>query len=107
MAAAQARPVILHVYEFTTIGERTNAALRSLDLGVYHTGVEVSGVEYSFNDAGVFRTRPRAVSMGPDAACRHTAAITVGTHRGTANDVAGAVNALKTGDFAPGTSLTT
>ncbi|KAJ8612703.1 hypothetical protein CTAYLR_008960 [Chrysophaeum taylorii] len=92
------RQVTLHIYEFVDVGDRLNSVLGSLNVGVYHTGVEVSGFEYSFNDKGVFRSRPRR--LGPE--CRHKESLVLGTFVGSANELTGAVNELRA-EFRPGT----
>ena len=58
------RPVTLHVYDFVATGSRTSAALSWLQLGLHHSGVEINGSEYSFNDGGVFKAPPQACSRG-------------------------------------------
>mmetsp|Transcript_96666 Transcript_96666/g.207443 ORF Transcript_96666/g.207443 Transcript_96666/m.207443 type:complete len:216 (+) Transcript_96666:96-743(+) len=64
-------PVVLHVYDIGTsgIGRALNQVLRPLGTGVFHCGVEVYGLEWSYSDiichspirstTGVFSCRPR------------------------------------------------
>ena len=48
-SGARDHAVLLHVYEFDEVGERTQRALASLNLGIYHTGVEVSAeIKFKF-----------------------------------------------------------
>ena len=44
------REVKLHIYDFKG---GTSSFLSSMGVGLHHSGVEVSGREYSFNDEGV------------------------------------------------------
>mmetsp|Transcript_13843 Transcript_13843/g.45155 ORF Transcript_13843/g.45155 Transcript_13843/m.45155 type:complete len:216 (-) Transcript_13843:244-891(-) len=90
------RPVLLHVYEFDGVGERTQRWLASAQLGVFHTGVEVCGFEYSFSDAGVFRTRPKCIQ-----GARYRETVVLGNFEGSANDVDGVVSELQR-TFCPG-----
>jgi hypothetical protein len=52
--------VILNVYDL----HDSNAALHSLGMGLYHTGIEVRDHEYSFSDGGILRSRPRLAEFG-------------------------------------------
>eukprot|EP01025_Chloroclados_australasicus_P022980 TRINITY_DN2349_c0_g2_i5.p2 TRINITY_DN2349_c0_g2~~TRINITY_DN2349_c0_g2_i5.p2 ORF type:complete len:192 (-),score=11.84 TRINITY_DN2349_c0_g2_i5:1154-1729(-) len=54
------QPVVLNVYDLT----ESNSYLHWLGLGVYHTGVEIFGIEFAYgghdyNSSGVFATKPR------------------------------------------------
>ena len=55
MAALGSRDVILHVYDL----HDCNSWLRGVALGVYHTGVEVGGKEYSFSEQGIVKCDPK------------------------------------------------
>ncbi|CAG2163469.1 unnamed protein product [Oppiella nova] len=62
--AEQKHEVILHVYDLSRINEWIN--LLSQDMGVYHTGTEVYGKEYSFGGhpydlSGIFITTPKDI----------------------------------------------
>mmetsp|Transcript_56143 Transcript_56143/g.180181 ORF Transcript_56143/g.180181 Transcript_56143/m.180181 type:complete len:327 (+) Transcript_56143:66-1046(+) len=60
-------PVFLHIYDVGMSSEISilNRLLRPLNAGVFHCGVEVFGIEYSYSDtttgvgSGVFHCRPR------------------------------------------------
>jgi deubiquitinase DESI2 len=53
-------PVVVNVYDLTP----QNNVMYWMGVGVYHTGVEVHGIEYAFGGhdydlSGVFATNPR------------------------------------------------
>ena len=75
-----------------------NNFLFPLALGVYHTGVEVGNMEYSFSNEGIFKCTPK--NAPPPARLRQS--VVVGLHGGSANEVSQVVAALRN-DFAPGT----
>ena len=50
-------PVVVNVYDLSP----HNKYLHVFGLGFYHTGIEVQGREYTFNDEGVIAHPPRAV----------------------------------------------
>ena len=95
------RPVTLHVYDFVATGSRTSAALSWLQLGLHHSGVEINGSEYSFNDGGVFRAPPQACSRGAAPQCVLVESLHLGSHVGSVNDFNGVLNDLRR-DFPPG-----
>ncbi|KAJ1458364.1 PPPDE putative peptidase domain-containing protein [Pelagophyceae sp. CCMP2097] len=99
--ASRSRDVVLHVYDFAEVGDRASGWLSSMNFGIHHTGVEVAGFEYSFNDAGIYRTPPGACASGSGAVCKRKSETVLGTHVGTVNDLNGQINALR-GAFAPG-----
>ena len=66
--ASHERQVTLHVYTFAGVGGRTNSISSSLNLGLT-TPVEVSGREFSFNDGGVFQSRPLECTRGDEPQC--------------------------------------
>ena len=101
------RTVTLHVYDFVGVGSRTSAFLSSMRLGLHHSGVEVSGQEYTFNDGGVFKAPPLSCSRGEAPQCVLVESVVVGVHSGSLNDFNGVVNAMRR-DFPPGAyALTT
>lgn len=75
--------------------------LSALSLAVLHTGIEVFGWEYSFNDKGIFRSRPRQVASGPEARCRYKESVVLGTFSGSMNEMNGVVRQLRS-EFSPG-----
>ena len=95
------RPVTLHVYDFVATGSRTSAALSWLQLGLHHSGVEINGSEYSFNDGGVFKAPPQACSRGAAPQCVLVESLHLGAHVGSVNDFNGVLNDLRR-DFPPG-----
>jgi len=91
------RAVRLHIYDLGG-----NSFLSALGLGLHHSGVEVGGREYSYNDSGVFSAPPFSCSVGADAPCVLRETIDMGFHEGTLNDFTGTLNSLRS-DFGPGT----
>eukprot|EP01041_Mallomonas_annulata_P009303 gene9303-19310_t len=82
--------VILNVYDLNDV----NQYLYHWGLGVYHSGVEVCGVEYTFGGGGgIFYTEPK---NAPGA--KHRESIPMGTFNGTTRDLESIVNDLR-GDF--------
>jgi len=50
-------PVLLHIYDLSPLNQ---PALDHVGCGIYHSGVEVAGVEYTFaSGAGVFTDMPK------------------------------------------------
>ena len=104
--ASHERQVTLHVYTFAGVGGRTNSILSSLSLGLHHSGVEVSGREFSFNDGGVFQTRPHDCTRGDEPQCVLKESKFLGVHVGSTNEFNGVLNELRRA-FPPGSySLT-
>lgn len=106
MAALEARSVILHVYDLPDC-ESTNRWLFSVGLGVYHTGLEVGGMEFSFSDQGIVKCAPMRCPAPPreDGEPRFLnlrQSIELGVFHGSANEVSQVVRSLRE-DFAPGT----
>jgi len=89
--------VALNVYDLAP----ANELLHPVGLGIYHTGVEISGSEYTFADsAGIFSHPPRSV---PQAKFREQ--IDLGSFEGAENGAAAlvqsAVRALAEEKFGP------
>ena len=104
--ASHERQVTLHIYTFAGVGGRTNSILSSLSLGLHHSGVEVSGREFSFNDGGVFQTRPHECTRGDEPQCVLKESKFLGVHVGSTNEFNGVLNELRRA-FPPGSySLT-
>ena len=104
--ASHERQVTLHVYTFAGVGGRTNSILSSLSLGLHHSGVEVSGREFSFNDGGVFQSRPLECTRGDEPQCVLKESKFLGVHVGSTNEFNGVLNELRRA-FPPGSySLT-
>lgn len=83
----------LNVYDLAP----ANDFLHPVGLGLYHTGVEILGVEYTFaSEGGVFYHTPRAV---PQATFREQ--ICMGSFDGGKVDVQEAINALGDDKFGP------
>ena len=69
--------VFLNVYD---LNEQSNEYLYPLGLGVYHSGVEISGVEYTFaSESGIFEMTPKhappakfreSIDLGPAPSSR-------------------------------------
>lgn len=88
--------VYLNVYELTDQTATSNT-LSAVGLGLYHSGVEFSGFEYSFSQQGIVRTCPCLPDFG--ILCEH---LNMGTFRGTKSDFDEIVGLLRAGDFQPG-----
>ena len=54
--------VKLHIYHL--LGEKANSRYAKLGFGVFHTGLEINGCEYSFGDGGVFNAVPTRGGVG-------------------------------------------
>ncbi|CAM9582847.1 unnamed protein product [Chrysoparadoxa australica] len=82
--------VVLNVYDL----HPANQWLQVGGVGVYHSGVEVGGYEYTFaSDAGIFAHSPRE---GPGATFSH--AVTIGKFEGGRKGIDDAIEALRS-DF--------
>eukprot|EP00929_Paragymnodinium_shiwhaense_P091649 TRINITY_DN51551_c0_g2_i1.p1 TRINITY_DN51551_c0_g2~~TRINITY_DN51551_c0_g2_i1.p1 ORF type:complete len:200 (-),score=39.21 TRINITY_DN51551_c0_g2_i1:53-652(-) len=90
--AASDVPVVLHVYDFHST-KSLNSALRHLGTGVYHVGIEVHGVEYTFEkkldsefrtvcETGVSFDKPKA-----NTAYSHREALPLGYTRRSESEV--------------------
>jgi hypothetical protein len=95
------RQVTLHVYNFAGVSGRMNSILSSLSLGLHHSGVEVSGREFSFNDGGVFQSRPHECTRGDEPQCVLNESKFLGVHMGSTNEFNGLLNELRQA-FPPG-----
>ena len=85
--------VVLNVYDL----HEGNSMLGSVGLGIYHTGVEINGKEYSFSASGVCRTTPKLPEFGV-----FKESITIGSFKGLAF-LNSTVASLAASDFLPGT----
>uniref|UniRef100_A0A7S2SKP3 PPPDE domain-containing protein n=1 Tax=Rhizochromulina marina TaxID=1034831 RepID=A0A7S2SKP3_9STRA len=94
MAALAAREVILHVYDL----HQGNSWLSPIGFGVFHTGLEIGGMEYSFSQEGIFKCAPRQAP--PPAKFRES--IVLGEHHGSHNEVSQIIREMRD-EFAPGT----
>ena len=88
-------------YDFVNVGSRTSGLLSRVGVGLHHSGVEVGGHEYSFNDAGVFRSPVNACAGGPEPQCALVSSTCLGVHVGSMNEFTGVVNGLRR-DFPAG-----
>lgn len=61
-------------------------------MGMYHTGVEISGAEYTFGQNGVFFHLPKKPGVAPGQSVKLRESIFMGTHVGSANEVHGIIN---------------
>ena len=61
-------------------------------MGAYHSGVEVSGVEWTFAQNGIFFHTPKTPNMAPGQVVKLRESMEMGTHVGSANDVHGVIN---------------
>jgi deubiquitinase DESI2 len=85
--------VYVNVYDLAP----ANDFLHPIGFGLYHTGVEISGVEYTFaSQSGIFRHTPRAV---PQATFREQ--LLIGTMDGGSSEIKTIVDALGDEKFGP------
>lgn len=77
--------------------QRTNAYLVSLGIGLYHTGVEVNGAEYSFSSQGISRTPPRLPDFGT-----FKEQMNLGRFSGSMNDLQVKLERMRTTTFREG-----
>lgn len=66
--------------------------MRAVGLGLYHTGVEIGGLEYTFAQQGIFFHQPKAPPTAPGQSLTHKESIVMGSHHGSANDVHACIN---------------
>ena len=71
--------------------------LGSMGVGIYHTGVEINGKEYSFSASGVCRTPPKLPEFGT-----FKESIVIGSFKGL-DFLNSTVASLAASDFLPGT----
>lgn len=88
------REIILNVYDL----HNSNEFLSGMGLGLFHTGVEIQGSEYSFSAQGIFKTPPRQPEFG-----HLREQISIGIHTGPFNEINAALTQLRTtGGFGVG-----
>ena len=85
--------VLLNVYNI----HEGNTVLGSMGLGIYHSGVEINGKEYSFSASGVCRTNPKLPEFG-----EFKESIVIGSFQGL-DFLNSTVASLAASDFLPGT----
>ena len=86
-SSSQSDRVFLNVYD---LNEQSNEFLYPLGLGVYHSGVEISGVEYTFaGESGIYEMTPK---HAPPAKFRES--IDLGLSPG-AREISNAIEELK------------
>ncbi|CAM9869243.1 unnamed protein product, partial [Heterosigma akashiwo] len=84
--------VLLNVYDLNEANEYTH----EIGLGMYHSGVEINGREYTFGGGGgIFEHEPKDAPN-----CRFRESIEMGVFEGTSADISRALDNLK-GDFGP------
>lgn len=88
--------VVLNVYNLPD-QQTTNARLQGIGLGLFHSGVQVCDMEYSFSMSGVQRTRPLLPEFGT---IRQQ--ISLGSYTGTREQLADVIQTLSTQDFSRG-----
>ena len=88
--------VRVNVYDLPN-AQRTNGYLVGLGLGLFHSGVEINGAEYSFSPAGVCRAPPRLPEYGT-----FKEQLQFGTFSGSMNDLQLVLERLRTGTFRAG-----
>ncbi|CAM9660695.1 unnamed protein product, partial [Discosporangium mesarthrocarpum] len=77
----------------------SNSWLQHIGLGLYHSGVEVGGVEYTFSEAGIVQHAPRRVEGNH---CRFKSVENMGEFIGTANELHRIIRGLREDGFTPG-----
>mmetsp|Transcript_31436 Transcript_31436/g.40436 ORF Transcript_31436/g.40436 Transcript_31436/m.40436 type:complete len:230 (-) Transcript_31436:304-993(-) len=84
--------VILNVYDLSEINEHAH----QFGVGVYHSGVEVNGREYTYGGGGgIFDHEPKGAPN-----CKFRESVEMGTFEGTPADIQRALDNLKS-DFGP------
>jgi hypothetical protein len=84
-------PVILNVYDLDPASQANQLILNSCGVGFHHSGVEVSGTEYTFaGGAGVFEDQPKSAG---GAVFSHS--VIVGVFEGTSTELRKAVDSLR------------
>ncbi|KAJ1445981.1 PPPDE putative peptidase domain-containing protein [Pelagophyceae sp. CCMP2097] len=92
--AAAGTHVRLNVYD---LNDRVNDLVSAVGLGLYHSGVEIDGREYTYaGGAGIHDTRPRAVPPNVTFRC----SLDLGLFDGGARRLAQCVDELR-GEFPP------
>lgn len=86
-------PIFVNVYDL----HQSNGVLHSVGAGFYHTGVEVSGYEYSFSESGVVRTQPRLPAFG-----EFREQLTMGYYTGGMGGINSVISELRNAQFQPG-----
>ena len=86
--------IFLNVYDL----HESISMLSSVGLGLFHTGVEIKGVEFSFSNHGISRSRPKLPEFG-----NFREQIHIGTFDEGMEFVNSMVAALSSTDFKPGT----
>ncbi|CAM9603114.1 unnamed protein product [Choristocarpus tenellus] len=87
MASFQSRCIKVNVYDL----HQSNSWLQHIGLGLYHSGVEIGGVEYTFSEAGVVQHAPRRVE---GEHCRFKTSEVMGEFIGSANDLHGIIRSM-------------
>lgn len=83
----------MQVYDFEGEGTGGSGFMKALGLGTYHSGVEISGAEWTFSSgAGVFFHKPKTPAVGRGQSLKLKESIVMGVHVGSANDVSGVIN---------------
>jgi hypothetical protein len=85
--------ILLNVYDL----HDSNRVLHGMGVGLYHTGVEVKGYEFSFSSVGVVRTRPRLPEFGV-----FREQIVIGTYSEGMNGIYTIISTLRNATFQPG-----
>ena len=82
--------VILNVYDL----HDANSYLSNVGLGLFHTGVQIRGYEYSFSQVGISKTAPKSPIFG-----NFRESIEIGQCQGNLEQI---LNDFRSADFAPG-----
>jgi len=88
--------VVLNVYD---LSPGWNPWLDPVGLGIYHSGIQVFGTEYTFGNDGVVNHTPKNVG---DSGCPFKIGIVLGTVNVTRRNVEEIVYGLKNDHFVPG-----
>ncbi|CAN0123103.1 unnamed protein product [Ascophyllum nodosum] len=89
------RQVLLNVYDL----HQSNSWLQYIGVGIYHSGIEVDGVEYTFSEVGIALHRPRNVAA---EGCTFKTSEVLGNFTGSLPDLRRILNGLKQEAFAEG-----
>lgn len=81
------------MYDINDGSGRGGGFLRTVGMGTYHSGVEISGAEWTFSSgAGVFFHKPKKPAVGQGQSLTLKESIVLGVHQGSANEINGIIN---------------
>lgn len=94
--------VTLHIYEAVFLSDLTNRLLNMLNVAFLHSGIEVNGREYTFDNQGAHWATPRVMRRALETRFRYRESVALGWFEGNMNELNGAINEVHA-NFGPGT----